>query len=88
MSEKDDFPDFPELPEDSQVHKMNRRELFEQIIIAEDDTKILILKIVFDDLKMGNMITASKFFDMSPNGIRKIKETTKLDGKEFTRLIK
>ena len=88
MPETDDLPDFPELPEDLQVHKMNLRDLFEQILIADYDTKILILKIVFDDLKMGNMITASKFFDMSPNGIRKVKETVKLDGKEFTRLIK
>ena len=56
------FPEYHNLPEDFKVHKMNRRDLFEQILIADDETKTLILKIVFDDLKMGNVITASKFF--------------------------
>jgi hypothetical protein len=67
---------------------VNRSELFDIVLNAHDNDKILILKMLFKDLNFGNMTKAKDFYGLkSTNGVRKTKETIKLDGKEFTRLL-
>lgn len=80
------FPNFPDIPQDTEVHKVNRGELFDQVLNATDEDKLIMLKMLFNDLNMANMTNASKHFGTTPNGLRKTKETIKLDGKEFTQL--
>ena len=80
------FPDFPDIPQESEVQKVNRGELFDQVLNATDEDKLIMLKMLFNDLNMSNMTNASKHFGTTPNGVRKTKETIKLDGKEFTQL--
>ena len=80
------FPNIPDITQEPEVHKVNRGEMFNQVLNATDEDKLIILKMVFNDLKLANMTNAGKYFGTTPNGVRKTKETIKLDGKEFTRL--
>jgi hypothetical protein len=84
----DFLPNIIYIPPESEVQKVNRGELFSQVLNATDKDKLIMLKMIFDDLNMGNIINASKYFGTTPNGVRKTKDTIKLDKKEFTRLIK
>ena len=86
--ETNKIPDFIDLPQEEEVHKMNRGALFEQVLVAEDLDKLLIVKMLFNDLKLTNMVKAGEFFNISPNGVRKTKKTLWLGGKEFTQLVK
>jgi len=80
------FPNIPDIPQYLEVQKVNRGELFNQVLNATDEDKLIILKMIFEDLKLANMTNAGKYFGTTPNGVRKTKKTIKLDGKEFTRL--
>ena len=82
----DFLPDSPDIPQDPEVQKVNRGELFDQVLNATDEDKLIMLKMLFNDLNMANMTNASKHFGTTTNGVRKTKETIKLDGKEFTQL--
>lgn len=86
MNEINFLDELPENDDNSQLHKMNLRDLVEQLLILDDETKIRMLKMLFCDLNLLNVVNASKKIGITPNGVRKTKDIIKLDNKEFTKI--
>ena len=70
MPETDDLPEYHDLPEEKTVRKLNKRDLIEQVLLADDEDKALMLRIIFNDLQMDNMVKAGAFFGFSENWVK------------------
>ena len=51
--------------------------MFNQVLNATNEDKLIMLKMIFNDLNLANMTNAGKYFGTTPNGVRKTKRNYK-----------
>jgi hypothetical protein len=82
----DDFPEFDDFIENNEVTKVNQIELIKNVLGCTVEEKIRLLKLIYSDLDLVTIKEASEKLGITPNGVRKTKETIVLGGKKYIRL--
>ena len=81
-----DLPDFIDLPQNSEVTKVNQNKLIEDALNSTDEDQIRLLKVLFNNLNLLTIKQASDKLGITPNGVRSTREIIELGGKKYVKL--
>ena len=81
-----DLPDFIDLPQNSEVTKVNQNKLLEDALNSTEEEQIRLLNVLFNNLNLLTIKQASDKLGITPNGVRSNREIIELGGKKYVKL--